>query len=430
MANTYLTKTLGTATNRKKFTISLWTKRSNISVNNAAQLMTVGTNGSSNIDEFNFYNTTDQLSFQGYESSSQVFQIRTNQKFRDTSGFYHIVVAYDSTQGTASNRIKMYINGTQVTSVSHSNYPSQNHEPLFNSNVPHLIGRYIGSSNYYSGIVSHINFIDGTAYAPTAFGETDATTGEWKIKSTPSVTYGNNGFFILKDGNSVTDQSGKSNNFSVGGGTLTKTEDSPSNVFCTWNPLIKTPHTLSYYRGNLDISAEGNSWYSTQGTIGFSQGKFYFECTDLSEQSQIGVTNPNIHMNESLSINLAGTTLFYNADGGEMRKDGTNTSANYGTFNSTDIMGVAIDMDNKRISIYKNNSAIVTNYAFSTSITDTAIPYVGLYGSGNLVKFNFGNGYFGTTAVSSAGTNASGNGIFEHNVPSGFTALSTEGLNL
>ena len=73
----------------------------------------------------------------------------------------------------------------------------------------------------------------------SAFGETDATTGEWKIKTSPKFTYGNNGFFILKDGNSVTDQSGNSNNFTVGGGTLTKTEDYPSNVFATWNPLAK-----------------------------------------------------------------------------------------------------------------------------------------------------------------------------------------------
>ena len=85
--------------------------------------------------------------------------------------------------------------------------------------------------------MSHVHFIDGTAYDASAFGETDATTGEWKINTSPSVTYGNNGFFILKDGNSVTDQSGNSNNFTVGGGTLTKTEDNPSNVFATWNPL-------------------------------------------------------------------------------------------------------------------------------------------------------------------------------------------------
>jgi len=93
------------------------------------------------------------------------------------------------------------------------------------------------SSAYFDGSMSHVHFIDGTAYDASAFGSTDSTTGEWKINTSPSVTYGTNGFFILKDGNSVTDQSPNSNNFTVGGGTLTKTEDNPSNVFATLNPL-------------------------------------------------------------------------------------------------------------------------------------------------------------------------------------------------
>ena len=86
-------------------------------------------------------------------------------------------------------------------------------------------------------------------------------------------------------------------------------------------------------------------------------------------------------------------------------------------------------MDNKTISIYKNGSAIVSNFALSTQI-ETAIPYASLYQANNLVEFNFGDGIFATSAVSSAGANASGNGIFEYNVPTGFTALSTKGLNL
>jgi hypothetical protein len=90
---------------------------------------------------------------------------------------------------------------------------------------------------YFDGSMSHIHFIDGTAYDATAFGEYDAN-GVWKIKTSPSVTYGTNGFFILKDGNSVTDQSPNSNNFTVAGGTLTNTEDNPSNVFATMNPLV------------------------------------------------------------------------------------------------------------------------------------------------------------------------------------------------
>ena len=112
-----------------------------------------------------------------------------------------------------------------------------------------------------------------------------------------------------------------------------------------------------------------------------------------------------------------------------MRKDGSNTSADYGTFSSTDVMGIACNMDDKQITIYKNGSAIVTNYSLSTS-TVTCVPFNSMYASGESVSFNFGNGYFGNTVVSSAGTNASNNGIFEYDVPAGYTALSTKGLNL
>ena len=440
MANTYLTKTLGTATNRKKFTISLWTKRSNLSVNNAAQLMTVGTNGGTNIDEFNFYNTTDLLSFQGYESSVQEFQLRTNQKFRDTSAWYHIVVAYDSTQGTASNRIKMYVNGTQVTSFAIENYPDQNHEPLFNSNVPHLIGRYIASSNYYSGIISHINFIDGTAYDATAFGETDATTGEWKIKTSPSVTYGTNGFFILKDGNSVTDQSGNSNNFTVGGGTLTKTEDSPSNVFATLNPLVR--HTGTVANGNTRYGTSSSSWIGIPATLGNLTGKWYWEykLTTGAEWSQCGIVS-QAGYNGILTSYVGGITngVAMNTGGGDIYTAGGSAQAWFGSARSVgQIISVALDCDNNKIywgtnGVWGNSSnpATGSNGYSIPSALNTDKPYFPAFSVHNCtIDINFGNGYFGTTAVASAGTNASGIGIFEYDVPTGFTALSTKGLNL
>ena len=452
MANTYLTKTLGTATNRKKFTISLWTKRSNLSVNNAAQLMTVGTNGGTNIDEFNFYNTTDLLSFQGYESSVQEFQLRTNQKFRDTSAWYHIVVAYDSTQGTASNRIKMYVNGTQVTSFAIENYPDQNHEPLFNSNVPHLIGRYIASSNYYSGIISHINFIDGTAYDATAFGETDATTGEWKIKTSPSVTYGTNGFFILKDGNSVTDQSGNGNNFTVGGGTLTKTEDSPSNVFATWNPLLKTPSALSYLNGNTTVKTTNSQWEGSISTIAPSSGKWYWEARyNTGTGIKLDIVRQPTDLRFFDNSNQSYGSYNSNGYGYQLNNSGTdyycsnNTCTTWSSSrgNSTKIYMVAVDLDNGKYWIGANGTWFNTSgtanpttgddprHSFSAKLNgDAWFMCMSCEGNGNGHNANFGNGYFGTTAVSSAGTNASGIGIFEYDVPTGFTALSTKGLNL
>ena len=139
--------------------------------------------------------------------------------------------------------------------VHPSSLPSQNEEPFINRNRVHYIGQVGDSTGYFNGSMSHVHFIDGTAYDASAFGETDATTGEWVGKTSPSVTYGTNGFFILKDGNSVTDQSGRGNNFTVGGGTLTDLKDNPDNVFATMNFI---PENSRWYNKVVTFS-NGNT---------------------------------------------------------------------------------------------------------------------------------------------------------------------------
>ena len=148
-----------------------------------------------------------------------------------------------------TNRTKIYVNGNEVTSFITLLHIHHKTNRLFNINNSQTI--YVGAFNttqdFFNGSMSHYHFIDGTAYDATAFGEYDAN-GVWKIKTSPSVTYGTNGFFILKDGNSVTDQSGNSNNFTVAGGTLTNTEDNPSNVFATLNPLDTIQIELTHFQ--------------------------------------------------------------------------------------------------------------------------------------------------------------------------------------
>jgi hypothetical protein len=223
-----------TGGNRQVFTWSAWVKiTGNLATYN--HLATTNPNPG-NWDTFRISNNRN---FQIIMNDNNN-QITTNRLFRDTNAWYHFVVAVDTTQATASNRVKLYVNGIQETSFSTNNPVSQNHNTNFNtSGQTFRIGDNTWStgSEYFSGLMSHVHFIDGTAYDASTFGETDAN-GVWKIKTSPSVTYGTNGFFILKNGNSVTDQSGNTNNFTVGGGTLTKTEDNPSNVFATMNPLI------------------------------------------------------------------------------------------------------------------------------------------------------------------------------------------------
>ena len=428
MANTYLTRTPSSAGNRKTWTYSVWVKRNKLG---ASQ----GIISSGSTTNYIYFPANDHLQIEEYSGSPQ-YSVRTNRVFRDTNAWYHIVVAMDTTQATASDRIKLYVNGVRETDIytSYLYYPSQNFDTNWNSAVAHTIGSLDTGTNF-DGSMSHINFVDGTAELPTAFGETDAN-GVWKIKTSPSVTYGTNGFFILKDGNSVTDQSGNSNNFTVGGGTLTNTEDNPSNVFATFNAIwnLSNGKNLTLTNGNTTTQSNSANWNGAISTIGVSTGKYYWEAKIVSATNNynFGVVDPDVaDVNNTDNImNQVGYSGFYNFDGGETRIDNVVSTSDYGTFGNGDILGFALDKTNNQFSIYKNGTIIVTNASLGQG-NGTVLPINIIYGTNQgSSNFNFGNGYFGTTAVASAGTNASGIGIFEYDVPTGFTALSTKGLNL
>ena len=334
----------------------------------------------------------------------------TNRKFRDCNAWYHIVVAEDTTQATASNRVKIYINGVQETSFSTTLYPSQNSDDLINSSGSTVyVGQRGGSYGYLDGSMSHIHFIDGTAYDASAFGEYDAN-GVWKIKTSPSVTYGNNGFFILKDGNSVTDQSGNSNNFTVAGGTLTKTEDNPSNVFATLNPLINTNQTLS--NGNTVVDFPLGNDAQMYSTLAFSSGKYYAEFKINS------FTADRAH-SLVLYTDITTTGLYLSfcktGDANVITSFGSAVQSGLASFSAGDIIGMAVDADNGTVDFTKNGSAYGSQVTGLSSNFSGKDLFFGFYGEGHgsltrvfNASTNFGNGYFGTTAVTTAGTNASG----------------------
>ena len=450
MASTYLTRTIGTPTNAKKGTISLWVKRGNLTDGRL-----VNSWGGSSVQFFTLL-TSDDILFVGDYDGSYNLNLKTNRLFRDTSAWYHFVFSFDTTQSTASDRVKIYVNGVQETSFSQSDYPSQNLDLNFgNSGDAFRIG-VRDTEEYFDGSMSHIHFIDGTAYDASAFGEFDAN-GVWKINTSPSVTYGTNGFFILKDGNSVTDQSGNSNNFTVGGGTLTKTEDSPSNVFATMATPTWYDGTIA--NGGLTITTNQTSYRYQPSSIGVSSGKWYWEIklTTRDEYALMGITDApsptNVGTDWILGSGAYDYSVVYNTAGGDGNKynnagtSPTNTPGAFmGGFAQGDIIMFALDCDNNTLKIGTNglwsNGSGSTNQTFSntTPISITApastntgfyFPAVGDYGGAiSVFDLNFGNGYFGTTAVASAGTNASGIGIFEYDVPTGYTALSTKGLNL
>jgi hypothetical protein len=440
MASTILSRTPSGNGNNKTWTYSAWVKRTGIGT--WGGILDAG-DGSSWTDIY-FY-SDDKLVVRHYTSGSAPIYIETDRLFRDPNAWYHIVVAVDTTQSTASNRVKIYVNGVQETSLGSPTYPSQNYDTYVNSANAHRIGiskSTGGSSNYFDGILSHVHLVDGSALAPTVFGSTDSTTGEWKINTSPSYTVGTNGFFILKDTNSGTDQSANSNNFTVSAGTLTKTEDCPSNVFATLNPLAGSLSNNTLTQGNNTFQST-SGWRWRPSTICASSGKYYAEFKPTSGgniYTVVGVT-PQVSWDsidgetigagssseaESVGFSQAGSAI-----------KGNSTVYSGSTYTTNDIIGVALDLDNYKVYFSKNgtwqNSGVPTSGSTGTgavSLSSTLSDWsISVSAAGSTISCNYGNGYFGTTAVSSAGTNASNNGIFEYDVPTGYTALSTKGLN-
>jgi len=442
MASTFLSFTQGTATSRRIFTISVWVKRANLSAQQ--QIFETWLDNNNRFDVQ--FTASDKILVQHTLGGSTSINIETSRLFRDTSAWYHIVVEVDTTQATASDRVKIYINGSQETSLSPATYPSQNLDlALGTASYTNFLGKYSSAGgNYFDGQMTNYHFTDGTAYSPSDFGETDATTGIWKPITEPSVTYGNNGFFLKFENSGAfgTDSSGNSNTFTVNG-TMTQTIDTPSNVFATMNPLDNFYFGATFSNGNLKVVTSASIETFGTGTIGASSGKYYWEVkvTSASAYTNIGIAS---ELSDSASNYLgekASTPNYmYDSGTGNSYTNGSGTS--YGdTYTTNDIIGVALDLDNNRLFFSKNgtwqNSGDPTTSTGAITITDSTSTPTGFYfpavgdrhNDSATLELNFGNGYFGTTAVSSAQNPDDGIGIFEYAVPTGYKALCTKSIN-
>ena len=441
MASTYLTRTFGTDNSGVyKWTYSFWIKRGNLGT---SQDITTAAVDGDNVGVIRF-NSTDVLEIYDYQSAYKLRKV-TNRVFRDTSAWYNIVISNDNS--VASPVFKLFINGIEETSFSTDTNYTQNQATIFNKNIGNKIGsNYNAGASFFDGSMSHFHFIDGTAYDASYFGETDAN-GVWKIKTDVSVTYGTNGFFILKDGNSVTDQSGNSNDWTVGGGTLTNTLDCPDNVFATLNPLAsKVLGTVGFTLENgntvLNPSSAANQW-TTSTICTPSTGKFYWEmksiqgaATDWPDIGFMFTDSISTHMADSANTQHNFSYAAAIESNGTKWEFGTQTTSWFGGFTSGAIISCAVDVGAGKFWWGVNGSwlnsgdpANGTNPGATFTAGTSITAWIEQYNAGDVLA-NFGNGYFGTTAVASAGTNASGIGIFEYDVPTGYTALSTKGLNL
>ncbi|BAQ91392.1 spry domain protein [uncultured Mediterranean phage uvMED] len=445
MASSYLSRASGTPTSTRKFTISFWFKKCR---QGADSFLVSSFTDASNRMQVNL-NSDDTIDFVCKVSASNVIRKKPNRKLRDPSSFYHITVAVDTTLGTAADRCKFYINGSQETSFASETNPSQNAD--VNVSGDHFIGAYDNGGSpalFFDGLMTHIHYTDGYTYQASDFGESDSVSGIWKPKTAPSVTYGTNGFFLKFENSGAmgTDSSGNSNTFTTGG-TLTQNVDTPSNNFATFNPLdvpeVGEKPTYSY--GNLQGVSTNAGHINGISSLAVETGKFYAEfkitarsgATDdfigviASPAGDLGSTNINTSASNNKSYGITGGGFKYEA--------GIGSGSYSGTYAINDIIGVGLDVTNNRLYFSKNGQwQNGTNWDSATPNSYITLP------SGNTWHFlcgdtansqnytwqgNFGQGYFGTTQVASAGTAPSEGGIFEYNCPSGYQALCTKGIN-
>ena len=455
-SNDYLNATLGTGGNSKTFTVSFWFKLGLIPSGNS--MNTIGT-GVDNTNDFMIGFSYDTSRTTGIHilarngSSTKVIDVQTNKKFRDLSAWYHAVIAIDTTQSTSSDRVKIYINGSQETSLLTSTYPDQDTELRWNSANIHYVGttRDNQTSATYDGYLAEVVNVDGQALDPTSFGEFDSTTGIWKPKKIGQIANaGTNSFYLnFKDSSNVgKDESGLGNNFTVNNLTsIDQSTDTCSNNFATLNPLSLNNNTSQNYISLSEGSLKASGTSATNNgngfsTIGFNSGKWYCEVKIIDVQ---GTTYPTVGVQTEENINRTsgasgqigyGTTdvVGYAPDGQKIINDSKSSYGN--SFTDNDIIGIAIDCDNGAVYFSKNgtfqNSGDPTSGASKTNAALTFTPsknyFFGcsVYQSTSIVDFNYGNPAY---SISSSNADANGFGNFEYAVPSGYYALNTSNLN-
>ena len=441
---TRLLRTLGTPTDQKRFTWSGWVKRSKLGADQV--LFNANNAGSTNVTMR--FDSDDTIHFFYISSSSYAYRIQTTAKFRDTTAWYHIVFIQDTTQSTAGDRLQIYVNGVRQTSLQNVLSPSLNATTNMNTAVAHYIGDN-GGSNAFDGLMSHVHFVDGLSYAASTFGSTDATTGEWKINTNPTVTYGNNGFFILKNSNSVTDQSGNSNNWTVDTGNLVDTKDNPSNSYATSNVLDNgADKAPTFSNGNLTHGVGSNVWRFISSTLGAFKGKFYSEVkiNSIGQYVMLGAGDrDDIDSNQMTTNPYPGgepLSVGYFNNGQKYLNDSGTSYGN--SYTANDIIGIAMDIDNGFVYFSKNGvfqdsgdptsgASGTGGIAFPSTSSATGIKqFIPSLNNAN-ISVNYGGGHFGTTAISTNSGNGyagvEGDSKFNYQPPTGYAALSTKGLN-
>jgi hypothetical protein len=428
-ASAYLNRTPSVASNRKTWTWSAWVKRGLA----GEQFLFSATSNGTTTTWFRFTgsNTIDYVEFSG---STFPVNIATNAVYRDFSSWYHVVIAFDSTQATEANRLKIYINGNQQTLTG--TYPSLNLDSYINGNWTHTICKEARGAYYGEQYLTDVNFIDGQALTPSSFGETDTTTGSWKPKAYTG-TYGTNGFYLKFSDIATTsgsnaglgkDFSGNANywttnNISVtAGSTYDAMIDSPTLTsatvgnYATLNPLDNLSTSTPTF-ANLRTTYS-STIASRKSTIVMASGKWYTEWNitgsgggggDLIIQT-VGIISPTATSN---SPAVSGVGYYGYGNGTNSQKIVNGTATTYGTYwgnAGTYTLGAALDITGGTITFYLNG---VSQGAITLPSNTDGWVFVNYNGTGT-----------GTCTVD----NNFGQRPFTYTPPTGFVRLNTYNL--
>ena len=432
-----LTKTFGSGGDRKKWTFSVWFKRSNLIT--SAALFVAGSSGQA---EGTIRLESHKINWQEYDGSSMDGELLTNQVLRDVSAWYHLVCVWDSANATAGNRMRIYLNGSEITSFATDNNPTLNYDSQMNNNVLHNIGRQSwNNASDFDGYMADVNFIDGEAYDSSYFGETN-DNGVW-IPKKYDGSYGDTSFFLEfqqtgtdTDASGIgADTSGETNHWAINNlaaGDITT--DTPTNNFCTYNPL-DTGSGSTFSEGNLATNTGDNK--NDIGTIGFENGKWYWE-VKAAGSGVVGVQHESVnHLNGTNLNDDVGSVAYSTHHGIIFHNNNSDSSPSSDTDGC--IIGCAVDMDNNKIYWHKDGTYIDTSggtqnpttaanpitVATGTNTSGFWFPKLASGSSSQTYETNFGNPNF---SISSGNADANGYGNFEYAVPSGYYSLCTKNL--
>ena len=451
--NPYMSKAFSSKGSPKKFTLSWWTKlgERTTSATSESQMFFIAYHSGGYQTDFSIQSAARAggvaHTFRTYSVTTgggAVWNFTTTQLFRDPSAWYNFVVVSDTDNAVQAERFRLYINGQRVTDFSTATYPSSGVEPVWNNStsVTHYVGSRAGNVNTrFDGYMAEMVHIDGQALDPSSFGEYNSSN-IWIPKDVSGLTFGTNGFHI--DGRDSADlgddESGNGNDFTTSGLTAhDQVADSPTNNFAVLNPLDERGSgTLS--DGNLQM-AFGATNDNVTATQGLNTGKWYWEVYIVDKDDPyVGVQDSGV-----ASTGYTEDAVALWVDGGYIYEDGSDTGDRSTTYANGDIVGVAFDVDNKKIWWSKNGQWYSADDSSTATINiseveagnqaqvitrspDFFMPFVGNYNTGTVIM-NFGQE--GTFAGNlTAGGNSDGNAIgnFKYSVPSGYLALCTKNL--